>query len=559
MQSSGAKITPVVEGGQAALLSRHEWVVIDHNDGPDDSSFGVAVAVSDKFVWAGGKTTSKMTLRNPNDVTGRIATAVPEAVDGDMFLTKVTLAGEPVSIHTFPGSGAEQPNGLAVSPDGSFLGMVGYFRETLSLGPREYVNDAIALTDGSDCGTNCPKDAFLAKISAEDSSVEWSIHFPHRGDSSSELFATAVTAAGDISYAGHVGNTGRLGVIAADGVVKRWETVYDTPVGAFNDVAVLPGGRLVAVGSLAGTANFGGAVGTLSSTFAGSREALVLVLDAATGEAEWAALMGSTVQYSRASKGALVTAAGADLYVACAGPCSSVRTSKDADSKDMMANVHAGGVAKFSGDGEPLWVSEISTQPQGLAAMEGSAVYVSFYEDSPVQYGGDTFTTWVGDDSKDQFIIKFDPDTGVGAWVMQQGGTGKEYVRRMAMDANGDVYTTGKTGSNPGHFDGIRMTSHDPSNENDMFLAKMATSVEGLPPCKVAADVVAGGYCFVQNTCFDDGMMLPPGDIVCVGGDGPPLEMEPQMDAQSSAALPTTGSVAVGLGMSLPFLVGNLL
>ena len=125
-----------------------------------------------------------------------------------MFLTKVTLDGDPVSVHTFPGSEME-PNALAVSGDGSFLSMVGYFRGKATLGDKEYNNDSTQLSDGSDCGSNCPKDAFLAKLSStDDSNVEWSIHFPHQGDKSSELYATAVTTAGDIVYGGHVANVG---------------------------------------------------------------------------------------------------------------------------------------------------------------------------------------------------------------------------------------------------------------------------------------------------------------------------------------------------------------
>jgi len=550
--------------GQAEMLPRHAWVVLDHNDGPDDSSFGVAVAVSEEFVWVGGKTTSKMTMKNPHLVDGRIAVAVPDSEDGDMFLSKVTLEGEPVSIHTFPGSEAEQPNGLAVSADGSFLSMVGYFRGTLTLGSEEYLNDATQLTDGSDCGSNCPKDAFLSKISAADSSVAWSVHFPHQGDASTELFATAVTAAGDIVYGGHIANTGRLGVLANDGVVKRWETVYDDSVGPFNDLKELPNGDFVAVGSLAGSANFGGEVGTISSTYSGSREALVLVLDAETGYAKWAALMGSPYQYSRASKGVLVATTDTDIYVACAGPCSHVRLSNDGTAGgNMMSSQHKGGIAKFTAAGTPLWISELPTYPQGMAANTGSAVYVNFYESAPVAYGADTFTNWVGADTKDQFIIKFDPTDGAGEWVMQQGGTGKEYVRRMAMDARGDIYTTGKTGSSPGHFDTVKMTAHDNANENDMFLAKMATSVEGLPHCKMTRGVLKGGYCFFQNTCFEDGMLMPPGDVVCVGAEEPEVEVEPvpKNEGLSSAASSVMGRSVTMCILSivvLPLVIGNL-
>jgi len=532
--------TPMVSttwaNGQSDVLPQHSWVVIDHNDGPDDSSFGTSVAVSDKFVWVGGKTTSTMTMKNPNLVNGRIAKVTPVSVDGDMFLSKVTLAGEPVSIHTFPGSEAEQPNALAVSADGSFLSMVGYFRGTLTLGTNEYVNDGLQLADGSDCGSNCPKDAFLSKLSSTDSSVEWSLHIPHEGDASTELYATAVTTAGDIVYGGHIANVGRLGVVTNEGLT-RWKKVYDDSVGPFNDLKEMPNGDFVAVGSLAGSADFGGDVGTISSKYAGSREALVLVLDSVTGDPKWAALMGSPYQYSRASKGVLVATTDTDIYVACAGPCSNIKVSNDKTAGgNMMSSEHKGGIAKFTSKGTPSWVSELPTYPQGMAASKGTAVYVNFYEDKPVTYGDDTFTNYVGEDTKDQFIIKFNPITGVGEWVMQQGGTGKEYVRKMAMDANGDIYTTGKTGSSPGHFDNVKMTSHDNSNKNDMFLAKMVTSVEGTPACKVDKDVLKGGYCFFQNTCFEDGMLMPPGDVPCVGADEPKASAAYSMKGCSVAA-----------------------
>ena len=470
-----------------------------------------------------------------------------------MFLTKVTLAGEPVSVHMFPGSEAEQPNALAVSKDGSFLSMVGYFRGTLTLGDENYVNDATVLADGTDCGTNCPKDAFLAKLSSIDSSVEWSIHYPHKEDESTEFFSTAITEAGDIVWGGHIANTGRLGVVAKDGTTK-WEKRYSTSsVGPFNDVKEMANGNFVAVGSLAGSEDFGGDVGTISSTYPGSREGLVLVLDPETGDAKWAALMGSPYQYTRASKAVLVATADSDIYVACAGPCNNVNVSNNNAGGVMMASVHKGGIAKFSAAGKPKWMSELPTYPQGMAAMKDSAVYVSFYESTPIMYGDDTFTNWVGDDTKDQFIIKFNPDDGMGEWVMQQGGTGKEYVRRMAMDKNGDIYTTGKSGSNPGYFDNILMTAHDNSNKNDMFLAKMATSSEDWPSCKTKTNCVKVGYCFFQNTCYQDGAFMPPGDVICDGAIATECNSE-----SNSAKISFTWSTTVILSIISVFMIGHI-
>jgi len=539
--------------GQSKMLPAHQWVVIDHNDGPEDSSFGIAVAVSDEHVYIGGKTTSTMTMKNPMLENQRIAVqGVPLSEDGDMFLTKVTLAGEPVGIHMFTGSEAEQPNGLAVSKDGKYLSMVGYFRGTLTLGKETYNNGALTLSDGSDCGSNCPKDGFLVKLDAVEANVMWSKHFMHDGDKSTEILTTDITENGEIVYGGHIANTGRLGVLDNKDGATVWESIFGESVGPFTDVKTMTNGQVVAVGSLQGSEDFGGDVGVLSSAYTGSREALVLVFDPKTGTPKWAALMGSPYQYARSSKGVLCATAGDDIYVACSGPCNNVQVSNNASAGGMkMASNHKGAVAKFSASGEPQWISEVPTQPQGLAAMEGSHVYVSYYEDKPIDYGDATFLNWKGEDTKDQFIIKFDSDSGKGQWVMQQGGTGKEYVRRMAMDKYGDIYTTGKTGSNPGYFDNIQMTSHDNSNKNDMFVAKMTTSDEVLPSCMCDKDTVKAGHCFIQNTCFKDGADIPPGEgEKCVAEN-----VECKVATESSSSISAVGAVA-----AIPlFMAANML
>jgi len=306
----------------------------------------------------------------------------------------------------------------------------------------------------------------------------------------------------------------------------------------------------VAVGSLAGSANFGGDVGTIASTYAGSREGLVLVLDAATGKAKFAALMGSPYQYARASKGVLVATTDTDIYVACAGPCNNVHSGTDARADYggvMMGSTYKGGMAKFGKALEPKWISELPTYPQGMAAMTGTAVYVNYYASNPETYGEDTFSTWVGADDKDQFIMKFNPDTGKGEWVMQQGGLGKEYVRRMAMDMNGDIYTTGKSGSNPGYFDNVLMTEHDASNKNDMFLAKLATSSEKLPACKSDETNVKGGFCFFQNTCFPAEAAMMPGDVICK----PDRELGDDLTSAGSSFASSLVVVTLGMVVAL--------
>jgi len=265
--------------------------------------------------------------------------------------------------------------------------------------------------------------------------------------------------------------------------------------------------------------------------------------------------LGSPYQYTRASKAVLVATTDNDIYVACAGPCNNVKVSNSNEGGMMMASIYKGGVAKFSAAGEPQWISELPTYPQGMAAMTDSAVYVSFYESTPVLYGVDNFTNWEGEDTKDQFIIKFHPEDGRGEWVMQQGGTGKEYVRRMAMDKHGDIYTTGKSGSNPGYFDTIQLTTHNNSNSNDMFLAKMVTSSEDWPSCKTPTNHVKPGYCFFQNTCFENAALMPPGDVVCVGANA--TKDNTLSSSASSSFMGSLSTVVLSIMITL-CVIGNI-
>ena len=52
-------------------------------------------------------------------------------------------------------------------------------------------------------------------------------------------------------------------------------------------------------------------------------------------------------------------------------------------------------------------------------------------------YGDMTLAAW---GSFDHYIAKIDASSGAGEWVLQTGGHGLEYVRRMATDANGDLH-----------------------------------------------------------------------------------------------------------------------
>ena len=46
------------------MLPKYLWVMVDHNNWPNNGSLGVAVAVSDEYPLVGGKMVSNMTMCN---------------------------------------------------------------------------------------------------------------------------------------------------------------------------------------------------------------------------------------------------------------------------------------------------------------------------------------------------------------------------------------------------------------------------------------------------------------------------------------------------------------
>ena len=100
-------------------------------------------------------------------------------------------------------------------------------------------------------------------------------------------------------------------------------------------------------------------------------------------------------------------------------------------------------------------------------------------------------------------LCKLDKD-GHGAFALQQGGGGLEYLRRMAIDNEDNVYTTGMTGSNPLYFDPLVVDTHMYDDRtSDLFVAKLSAT-EALPTCKSDADTISNGNCFVANSCYED-------------------------------------------------------
>ncbi|MCU0388515.1 MAG: SBBP repeat-containing protein [Chitinophagaceae bacterium] len=138
-----------------------------------------------------------------------------------------------------------------------------------------------------------------------------------------------------------------------------------------------------------------------------------------------------------------------------------------------------GFLACFSPEGFPSWVTfyggsggwdyvnSVATDPEGNVYIAGETESAT-----GIASNGAHQTSRVGD--YDCFIAKFTP-TGQRLWGTYFGNSGREFGRRIAVDASGSVYLAGVSNSATGiSTSGTHQATYGGSN--DAFLAKFTTS-----------------------------------------------------------------------------------
>jgi len=476
---------------QSATLPQFEWVVLDHADG---NSMGYGVTIADGHAFVSGSMKTVVRVENPE--TGEAIETTDEGTDGDVFLAKVSLDGAPTAIWTYSGSLNEFPAHLATSRDDAFVSMTGYFAGSITFGDFSFFNGK----DGSqEIHARELDDGFVVKIAAANGTVAWARHIA--ADGGATCSGTSFDAAGNVVVVGRrcelssegtaTACVGFCSLLAADDGATLWDRDFGTGIASFGDVVAADDGKLYAVGSVLGTVTID-AVEIASATETDT-DALLLVLDATDGTASWAATISSGAS-------SLVEVVGDAVFMNCYGSCETATSTATTHTMTLEDGSMGGAVVKLSTAGAPLWLAA-APYTLGMGAT-ADAVYVNYYATGSQTYGDATFSAW---GSFDHYITKYDAETGAGAWVLQTGGQGLEYVRRMATDSNGDLYSVGLTMSDPTYFDPLVVDSHLTTDGYDLFLAKLKTSDETLPACKTDETTVADGYCFVNNACYESG------------------------------------------------------
>jgi len=494
-------------GSHSATLPQHDWVVLDYAAG---GSFGVGMTASATHVYTTGSMASSLKLMNP--ITGAGVQGADEGSDRDVFVAKVTVDGVPEAVFTYPsaedstGLSTTYPRDIHVSEDGETLVLGGYFTASIVFGDTTLVNErATAQADES------LKDGFVAKVRAFDGSVVWA--YQSTATLKAYVYGTAFgPASGDVFSCGstqNVDDAESFGIVSlhdGDTGALKWEKTWGIGVGTVMEVMpTADESVLVAVGSFVGSLDFGGAVGVLETTVADVAEAIVLGLDPSNGRPLWATRVSGDGDAASASH---IDVKDGYAYVSCGGGCGTAHAASGA-AVALGDSAHSGAVLKLdAANGEVVWIAD-APSAHGIAAStadspQGSAVYVHVGQSGDFALGDVAFP---GRGGQDQYVLKIDGEDGSGSWALQSGGNDLEYLRRIAIDPFGDLYTSGRTDSDPVYFDPFAIDSHitDDQGSEDMWVAKLATSAESLPDCFKANGDLKAGHCFIGNRCYADG------------------------------------------------------
>ncbi len=173
--------------------------------------------------------------------------------------------------------------------------------------------------------------------------------------------------------------------------------------------------------------------------------------------------LGSVVLSSLGARAKTVfTDASGNIYFAGSTTGNIIGTS------ESFSNGPVGYVAKYDADGNKTWIKYIGqdltdVSVNGVAVDSSGNVYATGY------FSGSLFGI-ASAGAKDAFLAKYDSN-GNYLWSVILGGGGDDVVQGIALDASGNIYFTGYTGSDT--FDGLANPSPGWSR---MFIAKVNAS-----------------------------------------------------------------------------------
>ncbi|WP_437571041.1 hypothetical protein [Sorangium sp. So ce542] len=391
---------------------------------------GIDVAVSE-----GGEIVVIGTTAGAADFGGG---ATPPQGGTDVFVARFDAAGGRQWDRLFGDSGFQDGRGVAIGSDGSAI-ITGYFSGSINFG---------GTTQSSGGGV----DVFVAKLDPDGAHL-WSRSYG--GVSNQYANAVAVDASDNVALVGHFAGTLSLGGSCPSMTSAGGNDVFIAkldPMGAclWNrragssaaqqygyGVTVDGAGSVIAIGSFAGSADFG----TGTKTSAGQTDIFVAKYDSA-GTSLWSNTYGDTAdQYGYA------VASDATGNVFIVGYFSSTLTFGG----EVLSS--SGGydifVGKLDSAGNPLWGKRFGGPgdqfSNGVAIDGDNNLVITGSFAGATNFGGASLSS-TGD--SDLFIAKLNGATGGHIWSYGFGGASGEVGYAVAIDNLEHTIVTGSYGSN---------------------------------------------------------------------------------------------------------------
>jgi hypothetical protein len=393
--------------------------------------------------------------------------------------------GKPQWAVGFGGLETETPRDMAVSAAGEVY-VVGYFDEKTEIGgtkltaPQLDPNDPLAVNYKTKSGKMKPtSDAFLAKIGA-DGKIAWARSWGAKRDED----AKGVVVRGDtIVVVGNFLDEFKLGElperksVGSDDVfvaafTKDGDPKWTWSIGGLasdgaNTIAATPDGGYIVGGSFSDTITFR----DTKLTSRGGTDAMLIKLNS-LGDPQWIKTFGGgqndTINHVAVDGQGSIYVQAQYKYKANFGD------------KELVA---AGGaeddlvLAKYDSNGDHIWSQSFGTpfeDSAGGIAVDpaGNVVMVGGFERAKISFGqGDEHTPR---GTTDMFIARFD-SSGKLTWAKSYGGDRDDVAMGVAMDAAGNIITTGWF-TNTVEFGKQTMTSK--FHNKDVFALKLDTKGE---------------------------------------------------------------------------------
>jgi len=243
-------------------------------------------------------------------------------------------------------------------------------------------------------------------------------------------------------------------------------------------VAVDVSGNIYFTGAFRETADFDPGEGVYELTSEGFSDIVIVKLDS-SGEFVWAKSMPGTGNNFGVS---IMTDLSGEVYLS-----GEFRGTADFDPGDNTFFMTSAGeddafVAKLDADGNFLWAKRMGSTlldtSTGLRLDESGNVYILGFFSGTVDFnpGPGTFNL-VSAGGWDVFISKLD-SSGNFIWAKRLGGTGNDAGYAMALDAAGNVYTTGSFRQTADFDPGAGVFNLTSPGNAEIFVSKLNSSGE---------------------------------------------------------------------------------